>query len=132
MGVKHYFEVYIAMKYGVHSALLFQNLWFWIKKNQDNGQNFFDGYYWTYNSKKAFAELFPYMSERQIDYALKKLIDAGLVLTGNYNKVPYDRTLWYAITQKAFRFCKIVKSNQRNWSLELTRRAKQYQIVAKI
>jgi hypothetical protein len=28
------------------------------------------------------------------------LIDDGLVITGNYNKVAYDRTLWYALTQK--------------------------------
>lgn len=100
MAEMHYFDIHIAEKYGVKCAVILQNLWHWIKKNQANDINYYDGNYWTYNSKKAFAELFPYMTERQIGYALQKLIDNGLIITGNYNKVAYDRTLWYAITEK--------------------------------
>ena len=72
----------------------------WIEKNKANGKNFFDGHYWTYNSRKAFTELFPYATARQIETALKKLIDDGVIITGNYNNSAYDRTLWYAITKK--------------------------------
>lgn len=100
--MQHSFDIEIASKYGVHAAVLLNNLYFWIEKNRANEVNFFDGHYWTYNSKKAFAELFPYMNSRQIDYALKKLIDDGVVITGNYNKSSYDRTLWYAITKKGY------------------------------
>lgn len=100
--MQHSFDVEIASKYGVHAAILLNNLYFWIEKNRANDANFYDGHYWTYNSKKAFAELFPYMNSRQIDYALKKLIDDGIVITGNYNKSSYDRTLWYAITKKGY------------------------------
>ena len=96
----HIFDTDIAVKYGVNAAVLLQNLGFWIKQNEANETNFFDGTYWTYNSRRAYRELFPYMSERQIDTAFRKLIDDGLVITGNYNKVAYDRTLWYALTQK--------------------------------
>lgn len=102
MAETHFFDINVATKYGVHCAVILQNLWHWIRKNEANGTNFYDGYYWTYNSKKAFAELFPYMTERQIDYAMKKLIDEKLIITGNYNKVAYDRTLWYAITKKGY------------------------------
>ena len=42
------------------------------------------------------------MTPRQVDYALQKLIDEGIIITGNYNKVTYDRTLWYAITKKGY------------------------------
>jgi hypothetical protein len=100
--MQHSFNVEIAKKYGILEAVLLNHLWFWIKKNKANNTNYFDGNYWTYNSKKAFSELFPYASERQIDYALKKLIDCGLVITGNYNKSSYDRTLWYAITKVGY------------------------------
>lgn len=100
--MQHSFNVEIAKKNGILEAVLLNHLWFWIKKNKANNTNFFDGNYWTYNSKKAFSELFPYASERQIDYALKKLIDCGLVITGNYNKSSYDRTLWYAITKVGY------------------------------
>ena len=58
--------------------------------------------YWTYNSKKAFEKIFGYLNERQIDYALKKLIDDEVIITGNYNAVAYDRTLWYTITKKGY------------------------------
>lgn len=100
--MEHSFDVDIARKYGIHCAVLLKNIYFWIEKNRANGTNFYDGYYWTYNSKKAFAELFPYMTSRQVDYALKKLIDEKIIITGNYNKLAYDRTLWYAITKKGY------------------------------
>jgi len=96
----HIFDTDIAVKYGVNAAVLLQNLGYWIKQNEANGTNYFDGFYWTYNSRRAYRELFPYMSERQINTAFQKLIDDGLVITGNYNKIAYDRTLWYALTQK--------------------------------
>jgi hypothetical protein len=96
----HIFDVEIAKEYGVNAAILLQNLGYWIMRNKANETNYYDGKYWTYNSRKAWSELFPYMSERQIDTAFKKLIDNGLVITGNYNKLKYDRTLWYALTQK--------------------------------
>ena len=100
--MEHSFDVVIAKRYGIHAAVLLKNIYFWIEKNRANGANFFDGHWWTYNSKKAFAELFPYMNARQVDYALQKLIDDKLIITGNYNKVAYDRTLWYAITKKGY------------------------------
>ena len=100
--MEHSFDVDIAKRYGIHAAILLKNIYFWIEKNRANDTNYYDGYYWTFNSKKAFAELFPYMNARQVDYALQKLIDDKLIITGNYNKVAYDRTLWYAITKKGY------------------------------
>lgn len=100
IGLNHYFDVEIAKMYGVNAAVILQNLAHWIQKNEANDNNFYDGNYWTYNSKKAFAELFPYLSKRQISNALAKLIDNGIIITGNYNKSAYDRTLWYALTEK--------------------------------
>lgn len=100
--MEHSFDIDIAKQYGIPAAILLKNIYFWIEKNRANEKNFYDGFYWTYNSKKAFAELFPYLTERQIDYALQKLIDDGVIITGNYNKAPYDRTLWYAITKKGY------------------------------
>ena len=96
----HTFDVNIAVEYGVNAAVLLQNIGYWIKQNEANEMNYYDGYYWTFNSRRAYKELFPYMSERQINTAFQKLIDNGLIITGNYNKLAYDRTLWYALTQK--------------------------------
>ncbi len=100
MGITHQFDAEIAALYGVNCAVILQNIYFWIKKNEANRENFYDGYYWTYNSTKALKELFPYLSQRQIETALAKLKEEGIIITGNYNPVKYDRTLWYAITEK--------------------------------
>ena len=98
----HSFNINVAKKLGIASAVILNNLYWWIDKNRANDKHFHDGYYWTYNSKKAFVEQFPYLTERQIEYALRKLIDGGYVITGNYNKASFDRTLWYAITKEGY------------------------------
>lgn len=100
MAEIHYFDINVAKLYGVNCAVILQNIHHWVKKNEANGINFRDGYYWTYNSTKAFQALFPYLSQKQIETALKKLRDEGVIITANYNEMKYDRTLWYAITEK--------------------------------
>lgn len=100
MAETHYFNTYVAELYGVNCAVILQNLWHWIRKNEANGTNFYDGRYWTYNSTKAFTELFPYLTQRQIEIALKKLRDEDIIIVGNYGENKYIRTLWYAITDK--------------------------------
>lgn len=103
--MQHSFDVEIAEKYGVNCAIILNNLQFWIAKNKANGTNFHDGRFWTFNSMKAFSELFPYMTSKQIRGALDTLRDEGLLITGNYNVKPYDRTLWYALTEKGECIC---------------------------
>ena len=96
--MEHSFNIELAKEYGILEAILLKNIWFWIEKNRANEKNFYDGTYWTYNSTRAFNELFPYASESSIKRALKGLQEKGIIKTGNYNKSPYDRTLWYAFT----------------------------------
>ena len=98
----HQFDIDVAKEIGIVPAIILNNLYWWIDKNRANERHFYDGYYWTYNSRKAFAEQFPYLNEKKIGYAIQKLIDEGYVITGNYNKSTYDRTLWYAITEKGY------------------------------
>lgn len=99
--MNHSFNVKIATEYGIFEAVLIEHLYFWITKNKANDVHFHDGYYWTYNSIKALSGLFPYVSKNTISRALHRLGDEGLVIVGNYNKSPYDRTAWYALTEKA-------------------------------
>lgn len=107
-NMEHHFNVELAKEYGILEAVLLNNLQFWIEKNRANGTNFHDGHYWTYNSAKAFSELFPYASQKQIRKALQNLIGEGIIQTGNYNKNPYDRTLWYSFTEKGNRIFQTV------------------------
>jgi len=97
--MEHHFNTEEAAKYGIEAAVILNNLRFWVDKNKANNRHFYDGRYWTYNSVKAFAELFPYMSQGVIRRALEKLESEGLIITGNYNQSSYDRTKWYAIME---------------------------------
>lgn len=94
------FDIKNAEEYGVEESIVLQNLIFWINKNKANGKHSYDGKTWTYNSIKAFTELFPFWSDRQIERILKSLKDQNVILTGNYNESPYDKTTWYALTNE--------------------------------
>jgi hypothetical protein len=95
--MNHSFDISDAEKYGVIEAILLGNLRHWVLKNKANGKHFYDGCWWTYNSVKAFAELFPYLTKDKVRRALESLRDAGAIKIGNYNQSPYDKTSWYSV-----------------------------------
>jgi len=100
----HSFDTEVAKVVGVNAAIILHNIYFWVEKNRANDIHFHDGYYWTYNSNKAFQELFPYLTEGQIRTSIDKLVNEGFIIKGNYNKNPYDRTCWYALTEQSHLF----------------------------
>lgn len=100
--MEHHFNCEIAQRYGIAEAIILNHFEYWIEKNKANEKNFFEGTYWTFNSVKAFKEIFPYLTEKKIASALANLKGERLIKTGNFNENKYDRTLWYAITEKGF------------------------------
>lgn len=80
------------------SAIL-HNIRFWLDQNKANNHNIKDGRVWTYNTLDAWTELFPWMSPSQIQRALKKLEDGGLLLKGNYNDSKFLKTVWYSLDE---------------------------------
>lgn len=99
----HCFNVLIAQRHGIKAAVLFQNLWFWVKKNSSEGRNIFKGCAWTYNTQEALSRQLPYLSQSQIQRELKRLEDAGLIVKGNFNTSQYNRTCWYTIGAEGYR-----------------------------
>ena len=84
--MNHYFDVEVATKYNVNIAIFLNNLAHWTIVNIANRQNYYDFRYWTYNSRRAFLELFPYWTDDQLRTIISNAIKADLVLEGNYNK----------------------------------------------
>lgn len=95
------FDVDVATKYGVNEAILIGNLQFWLLKNKANKTHCYDDRTWTYNSIQAFATLFPFWTAKQVRRVLDSLISKEVIVTGNYNKSAYDRTLWYAFNDES-------------------------------
>ena len=96
----HSFRVDIATKYGIAEAILLGYFYHWIKVHEKNETNFYDGKYWTFDTSRELAKKHPYLSSPTIHRVIHKLEDNGLILTGNYNKVSYDKTKWYTLTAK--------------------------------
>lgn len=117
----HNFNTSFAQEYGVFEAIFINHLYFWIEKNMGNDRHFYEGRWWTYNSIPAFAKQFEYLSESQIKRIIKSLIDKKVIITGNYNKSPYDHTRWFAFNdQEKFLFHNTESSNGRNRPIDET------------
>lgn len=57
-----------------------------------------DGRMWTYQSLQDLHEIyFPWWSPTTISRIVKSLEEKELIVIGNYNKLGYDRTQWYAL-----------------------------------
>ena len=95
------FDVDIATEYGLVEAILLNIIAFWVKQNTLNDQNKHEGRYWTYNTFKAFAGLYPYFSERTIKRAIQHLIEADLILVGNFDNDRFRHTNYYTLTDRA-------------------------------
>lgn len=107
---KHYFNIDVAKEVGINAAIVFQNLAFWIGHNEEKNLNFHDGKYWTFNSVETMKANIPYMTANQIRLSLQKLKDAEYIITGNYNRMKYDKTLWYSMGERGIAFVEKEKS----------------------
>lgn len=93
----HSFDVEIAKKYGVHSAIIFEYFQELFLSAVDKRDNYYDGNHWVRISLKDLSEQIPYISSRQIRISISKLVNGGLLIKGNYNTSKYDRTTWYTV-----------------------------------
>lgn len=98
------FDEQIATAYGIPEAVLLNDIMYWEKHNRINGRNFFNGRYWTYNTFKAFTEIYPYFSERTIKRTIQHLLDADLILVGNFDNDRFKHTNYYTLTDKAMEY----------------------------
>lgn len=100
-----FFDENEALKYGVDESIMLSNFKFWIKKNKANRKHLYITEYnekkiertFTYNSARAFSELFPFWSEKQIRRILNSLIEQNVLHVDNFNKAKYDKTRWYCL-----------------------------------
>jgi hypothetical protein len=132
--VKRIFDVEVACDLDVNCAIILSNIQYWVFKNATNRKHLYEGRYWSYNSASAYSEQFRWLSERQIRTCLNKLIENHYILDANYNTNNWDRTKWYALTDKSavneLIMCieiktsnatdKIVKCNLPNGNMDVT------------
>ncbi len=89
----------LAQYIGLNEAIILQQIQYWCKNFEASSdtKHYKDGKWWVYNSISDWKKNFPFWSERTIIRAIENLKEYGLIITGNYNSLPFDRTLWYTI-----------------------------------
>lgn len=110
----------LAIGLGLNEAILLQKIHGWLQctPKEHIGRN------WIYNSYKSWHEQLPFMSETAIKRAIKNLIDKEIILTENFNKSSFDKTLWYSIDyeklNKIVEISDSVKSDYREGQIGLS------------
>jgi len=128
----HSFYPSLAARIGLNEAIVIQQIHSWITTYAKNPKEYaerhwHDGRWWIWNSAPDWHEVLPYLSESTITRALKHLRKLGVVLTGNYNTLKIDRTLWYTIDYAAYdklwsdQEAKTVSPSSQNDGMETTK-----------
>jgi hypothetical protein len=92
---------HLAMTLGVPAALLIQQIHYWSRKQN----HYRDGQYWVYKTLKEWADELRIFDAKTIQRSLDKLRAAGIIEVANYNKMKYDRTLWYRVQMDILSKC---------------------------
>ena len=102
----HSFGVQLAIKYGMAEAVLLGYFYYWVRRNEakQDPEKFHDGRYWVYDSTRGLQKKFPYISYGKILRILDKLSEQGLLIKGNFNKLPWDKTVWYSLSDLALSY----------------------------
>lgn len=97
----HSFEVKLAVKYGLNEAIIYQYIQNEIlfAMASKHIATYHDGIYWARASLDYMANDMPYFSKRTIRRTLDSLIEKGVLIKGNFNDNPFDRTCWYAFKE---------------------------------
>ena len=98
----------VAKEYGINISIILNNFVFWDSINKANKSDYHlrDGRYWIYYSRESLAEHVEILTERQVQVAITKMLDEGLIelSTVNYNQSKFDKTAWYSLTEKGLSF----------------------------
>lgn len=92
----HYFDVEIAQRCGVNAAILLSDIQYWCERSKGDPAHLREGRVWMWSSVRDFRERHPYLTARQIRYALEQLTAAEVVITAQYSDRALDRTIWYS------------------------------------
>lgn len=86
-------DTHLAKKIGVNESLFICQLWYWMQRS-DNVRN---DRRWVYKTLKEWMAEHPYWAKNTVRRTIKNLEEAGIVLSGEFNKFKQDRTKWYTI-----------------------------------
>lgn len=92
------FSPTIAKILGLNSAIILQQLHYWLDKNAKSQNNIRDGKVWCYDTYEKWRERsFPFWSVDTIKRTFLSLEKKGIVISRQYGKYERNRVKWYTI-----------------------------------
>ena len=134
-----HFNIELAQKYGVDTAIIIHHISYWCFKNKAENRNYEAGTWWTYNSVQGLQKMLPFWTRDQLRRRLEKTIEIEVLVRGNFNAMGYDRTAWYSLSPLIWQFYqmdvaelpnangKVAKSNWQNSQMEVADLPNLYQ-----
>ena len=119
----HYFDVEVAQRCGVNAAILLSDIQYWCERSKGDPAHLREGRVWMWSSVRDFRERHPYLTARQIRYALEQLTASEVVITAQYSDRALDRTIWYSpvdLTPVANAFDNSGKCIGQQWQMQMT------------
>lgn len=112
--LEHHFHPDIAAKIGVNAAIFLRDIYHWCDTNRNNGENFYEGRWWTYQTMKGLCNRHPYWSKNQVEYIIKTCKKQGLLLSGHFGEDQFNRTCWYTLSDEGLALFEIQPSISEN------------------
>lgn len=89
----------LATQIGLTESVVLQQLHYWLNKSE----HVHEGRKWVYNTYKDWEKQLPFWSDTTIKRAILKLEKMGIIISGNFNKLPIDKTKWYSIDHETLK-----------------------------
>jgi len=97
--------------FGVREALFMQQIHYWCEINKTKDNNLKEGHYWTYNTDEDWSKELTF-SAKTIFNMRRKLKKKNVLVTGNFNRANFDKTIWYRLNYEKIE--EIIQQNQPN------------------
>jgi len=86
----------------VEAALVFHHILFWIRENKDNDKCQYNGKTGYYQSYEKIAKHFGFLNERQVKFAIQKILNAGLLIKEDHSENRFKRVSYYFLPDESF------------------------------
>lgn len=90
----------VAEEVGANAAIILEHIVDEVLINARRREHYCDGNYWMKRSQPNLTCDLKFMTMRQVKYALKKLMETGYIVKGDYNTHWTIQDKWYSLTDK--------------------------------
>lgn len=100
-GITNSFDTGIAKACGIEAAIIYNHICYWVQQNIIHEKNQYDGRTWTYMTYEQMIFAIPYLTIKQVRLGVSKLLEAGLIVKGDYSQDRFVKPTYYAVVNES-------------------------------